>query len=202
MKSKTIKLINRYARLLREQGEDPSDSQQAEDPPLEEEPVEEDVPEEDVPPTSQAEDRYVQYLIDAALFIPSPTQHKTLNNLQSIVNMKQYKNARQEILPFVLPMIGNKSRDEKNFTPSNTSPDKEELPFTAQMEEDYIKYLIIAALFEPSSDESATLWNLQSVMSLKRYTNSRDEICIPFVLPMITTSSEDGSLKKDLDAIQ
>lgn len=196
MKSKTIKLINRYARLLREQGEDPSDSQQAEDPPVEEEPVE-----EDVPSTSQAEDRYVQYLIDAALFIPSPTQHKTLNTLQSIVNMKQYKNARQEILPFVLPMIGKKAKDE-NFTPSNTSPDKEELPFTAQMEEDYIKYLIIAALFEPSSDESATLWNLQSVMSLKRYTNSRDEICIPFVLPMITTSSEDGSLKKDLDAIQ
>ena len=98
-------------------------------------------------------------------------------------------------------MIGKKAKDE-NFTPSNTSPDKEELPFTAQMEEDYIKYLIIAALFEPSSDESATLWNLQSVMSLKRYTNSRDEICIPFVLPMITTSSEDGSLKKDLDAIQ
>jgi hypothetical protein len=55
--------------------------------------------------TSVGEDKYIADLIDAALFEPSPEQSSTLLNLQSVMQMKKYTNAREEILPSILGII-------------------------------------------------------------------------------------------------
>jgi hypothetical protein len=110
MKSKTLQLISQTYRLLKEQGEDPNamppDAQGAPQPegdaPMPETPAE---PEETMPLTSQAEEKYIKDLIDAALFEPSAEQANVLLNLQSVMQLKRYKNAREEILPTILGII-------------------------------------------------------------------------------------------------
>ena len=106
-RSKTLKMIEDYEKLLREQGEeqqvDPNAQAGQESPP---------VPTEDVMPlTSQDEDQYISNIVDAALFAPSPEEAKTLRNLQSVMQMKRYKNSREEILPMVLSIISPKSAE-------------------------------------------------------------------------------------------
>jgi hypothetical protein len=107
MSSKTLNLINRYRRVLKEQGElppadefntVPQDATEAPDPNAA-------AAGEEVPMTSEGEDEYIANLIDAALFEPSPEDAKTLTDLQGIVKMKKYNNAREEILPILLNII-------------------------------------------------------------------------------------------------
>lgn len=77
----------------------------------------------------------------------------------------------------------------------------QEMPLTSAGEEKYIADLIDAALFEPSSEDSKTLANLQSAMQLKKYTNAREEI-LPIVLNIIRPSTEASDIRNDLNQIQ
>jgi len=119
MKSKTLQLINRYHRLLNEQGEDPNMQQ----PPMEGDPNQQpqnvqDVvdpnaetgEEETMPLTSQGEEKYIADLVDAALFEPSAEDARTLLNLQNVMQMKRFKNAREEVLPLVLSIISSETQ--------------------------------------------------------------------------------------------
>lgn len=100
MKSKTLRLIDGYMKIIKEQGEMPDPSQDVQD-------VTQPPPEvqDTMPMTSAGEDKYIADLIDAALFEPSPEQASTLLNLQSVMQMKRYTNAREEILPSILGII-------------------------------------------------------------------------------------------------
>lgn len=107
MKSKTLKLIDGYLKIIREQGEMPDMSQEQPDPSQDVQNSTEPAPaaEETMPLSSVGEDKYIADMIDAALFEPSPEQANTLLNLQSQMQMKKYSNAREEILPSVLAII-------------------------------------------------------------------------------------------------
>lgn len=114
MKSKTLQLIRHHRKLLKEQGEEQQDPNAQMDPsaqavPQEEPPMEPE-PEEEMPLTSQAEEQYIKDLIDAALFEPSAVEAKTLLNLQSAMDLKRYKNAREEVLPLVLSIISKETQ--------------------------------------------------------------------------------------------
>lgn len=118
MKSKTLQLINHYHRLLKEQGEDPNmpsfDGGAPSQPPQDvQDVVDPNSPEggeEELPMTSQGENSYISNLIDAALFEPSAEEARTLLNLQNVMQLKRYKNAREEILPLVLSLISSESQ--------------------------------------------------------------------------------------------
>jgi hypothetical protein len=117
MKSKTLQLINSYHRLIKEQGEDPNAQQ---DPSMAQEQPQDvqgmvdpnagDAGEEELPLTSQGEDKYIANLIDAALFEPSAEDARTLLNLQNVMQMKRYKNSREEVLPMVLSLISSETQ--------------------------------------------------------------------------------------------
>lgn len=201
--SKTLSLMKRYMTIL-EQGEAPpmEDPNAAAPPapeggeaPVEEAPVEEAPPEEPDPETTIAENQYVSDLINAALFKPSSAQKYVLENLQNTMATKRYDNAREDILPMILPMIRTSSEQIPEGSeppdPANT------MPLTPEGEDQYISDLIDAALFEPSSEDASTLLNLQSVMKLDRYTNSREEI-LPTVLSIIGSSTQAGDLKQNI----
>lgn len=107
MSSKTLNLIKKYHKVLKEQAglppadefnTSPQDVTDVQDPSAESST-------EEIPMTSEGEDEYISNLIDAALFEPSPEDAKTLTDLQGIVKMKKYNNAREEILPVVLNII-------------------------------------------------------------------------------------------------
>jgi hypothetical protein len=111
MISKTLKLIDRYM-LVIEQGEAPpmEDPNQAQGQPQDVQDVTQQTPEETMPMSSAGEDEYIQNMIDAALFEPSPEEANTLLNLQSQMQMKKYTNAREEILPTVISIIGSSTQ--------------------------------------------------------------------------------------------
>jgi len=106
MTSKTLKLIDRYM-LVIEQGESPP----IEDPSAQQAPPTPEASDETMPMTSAGEDEYITNLIDAALFEPSAEEANTLLNLQSVMNMKRYTNAREEVLPTVLSIIGTSTQN-------------------------------------------------------------------------------------------
>lgn len=118
MKSKTLQLINKYHRLLKEQGEDPNiqpmegdPSQQPEDVQDVVDPNAQESEQETIPLTSQGEEEYISNLIDAALFEPSAEDATTLLNLQNVMQMKRFRNAREEVLPMVLSIISPKTQE-------------------------------------------------------------------------------------------
>lgn len=116
MKSKTLNLIEKYQRLIREQGEDPSmvdpnAMQQPQDVQGAVDPNAGDAGEEEIPLTSQGEDEYIANLIDAALYKPSAEDAKTLLNLQNVMQMKRYENSREEVLPLVLSLISPETQN-------------------------------------------------------------------------------------------
>jgi len=122
MSDKTLQLIERYHRLLKEQGEEqpmPDEEQGFDTAAAEQEmPQEEPIPEE-LPMTSEGEERYIADIIDAALFEPDSDDAQLLLNLQSVMKMKKYENARDEVLPTVLNIIrpsseGSDIRDSLN----------------------------------------------------------------------------------------
>ena len=103
MKSKTLRLINGYLKIIKEEGEMPDAGQGQ--PPAPAQAAPEAPAQETMPMSSAGEDKYISDMIDAALFEPSPEQANTLLNLQSQMQMKKYSNAREEILPSVLGII-------------------------------------------------------------------------------------------------
>ena len=121
MKSKTLQLINHYNRLLKEGGNDqnplqdapgqPSDQQQPQDVQDVTEPASSE--QETEPLTSQGEDEYISNLINATLFKPSAEDAKTLMNLQNVMQLKRYTNAREEVLPMVLSIINSETQSSQ-----------------------------------------------------------------------------------------
>ncbi len=112
MKSKTLSIINKTLSILKEQGEEMQMDPVMGDPSggePEPSPQPETPPAEEMPLTSQAEEKYIKDLIDAALFEPSAEEARTLLNLQSVMELKRFKNAREEILPMVLSMISKET---------------------------------------------------------------------------------------------
>jgi hypothetical protein len=113
MKSKTLQLINNYHRLLNEQGVDPNaqmpemDTEMGQGAPPQEPAPE---PQEEMPLTSEAEEKYIADLVDAALFEPSAEEARTLLNLQNVMQMKRFTNAREEVLPLILSIISSETQ--------------------------------------------------------------------------------------------
>jgi hypothetical protein len=107
--NRTSKVFDHYNRILKEQGEqlpDPNaefDTSGGQSPDVTQNPA--PASQEEVPMTSEGEEKYIADLIDAALFEPSSEDARTLTNLQGVMEMKRYKNAREEILPLVLNII-------------------------------------------------------------------------------------------------
>ncbi|MDW0322304.1 MAG: hypothetical protein QN632_02435 [Nitrososphaeraceae archaeon] len=199
--SKTFSLMKRYMTFL-EQGESPpvEDPSAAPDPnaapPEGSEAPPEEPEEEPSPETTVAENQYVSDVIAASLFKPSPEQMNQLYELQNVMSQKQYSNARQDILPLILPMIrGSGQRIPVSQNPPNP---ENTMPLTPEGEDQYISDLIDAAIFKPSSEDANTLLNLQSVMKLQRYTNSREEV-LPTVLSIIGSSTQAGDLKTQIN---
>lgn len=118
MKSKTLRLIDHYTKILVEQGEDPNQMppQEGEQAPQDVQSVTQPEPpdeQETEPLTSQGEDEYITNLISAALFKPSAEDAKTLMNLQNVMQLKRYTNAREEVLPMVLSIINPESQNSQ-----------------------------------------------------------------------------------------
>lgn len=55
--------------------------------------------------TSEGELFYIQNLVDAALYEPSPDEKATLLDIQDVLKNKQYTSARDEVLPTILSII-------------------------------------------------------------------------------------------------
>jgi hypothetical protein len=113
---KTLNLFKHYQRILKEQAEEDMnlegqdsefDTSGGEDVLDNPEPVED----ETMPLTSEGENRYIADMIDAALFEPSAEDARVLQNFQSVMQMKRYKNAREEILPILLNIIRPKTEE-------------------------------------------------------------------------------------------
>lgn len=111
MKSKTLRLIEKYQRDLQEQAEDPNAAPEGampvEDPTAA-------APEPQVlQMTTDAEDNYILQIINAALFEPSsvdPSQKQQLLDLQEIMMNKDafgITNARNEVYDKVRLIIGD-----------------------------------------------------------------------------------------------
>jgi len=107
---KTLKLMNHYLRVLREQDEegmeemdefDTSGGEEMEGVLDNPEPVDDEM----MPLSSEGENQYIADLIDAAMYEPTSDDARLLQNLQSVMKMKRFKNAREEILPTILNII-------------------------------------------------------------------------------------------------
>jgi|TARA_R110002110_G_scaffold7140_2_gene36252 hypothetical protein len=109
MNSKTLQLFDHYTRTLLEQDEVPQDPAMGGEQPQDVQDVVDPVPEVTMPLTSEGEEQYISDLIDASLYKPSPEEASTLTNLQSVMKMKRFKNAREEILPTILSIIAASS---------------------------------------------------------------------------------------------
>jgi hypothetical protein len=106
--SKTLKLIEHYYKVLREQDDQNDDTMMQPDgelPPQDVMDAPQETPDETMPLSSEGENRYIEDLIDAALYEPTSDDARMLTNLQSVMKMKRYKNAREEILPSILNII-------------------------------------------------------------------------------------------------
>lgn len=114
MESKTLKFISNYLTLL-EQGDPTADpnAQEGQAPAEDVQDVSEPAPEETMPLSSEGENEYIANLIDAALFEPSAEEANVLLNLQSVMSMKKFSNAREEVLPHVLSIIGTSTQNNR-----------------------------------------------------------------------------------------
>ncbi len=107
---KTSNIFEHYYRVLKEQGENvPApeegfDTSGGQSPDITQNPQPE-ASQEEMPMTSEGEEKYIADLLDAALFEPSSEDARTLSNLQGVMRLKRYKNAREEILPLILNII-------------------------------------------------------------------------------------------------
>ena len=108
--SKTLKLIRQFHEALEDGGqEQPQQDPNAQpSPDATENP--EPTPEETMPMTSEGENQYISDLVDAALFAPSAEDAQTLLNLQSVMKLKRFTNAREEVLPTILSIISSSTQ--------------------------------------------------------------------------------------------
>ena len=116
MKSKTLAAIAYYEKLIKEQGEDMStDPTMGQAPPpdpsqdVTENPA--PTPDETAPLTSEGENKLIEAVVNAALFVPSPEQATELENYQNVMQLKRFTNARDEVLNPVLGIISNVPQD-------------------------------------------------------------------------------------------
>lgn len=106
---KTSCVFDHYYTILKEQGENlPTpeegfDTSGGQSPDVTQNP--QPSSQEEMPMTSEGEEKYIADLLDAALFEPSSEDARTLANLQGVMRMKRFKNAREEILPLILNII-------------------------------------------------------------------------------------------------
>lgn len=115
MKSKTLSIIKNQIKIIKEQDEqDPNAAPQPEDATVPPTSTPEPAPE--LPFTSEVENDYIAAIIDAALFEPNSEQKMTLSNFQSMMDLKKFKNARDEILPSIIGIIWpeSSSKDIRN----------------------------------------------------------------------------------------
>ncbi len=107
--SRTDSVFDHYYKILKEQGENiPApeegfDTSGGQSPDVTQNP--QPSSQEEMPMTSEGEEKYIADLLDAALFEPSSEDARTLANLQGVMRMKRFKNAREEILPLILNII-------------------------------------------------------------------------------------------------
>lgn len=130
MKSKTLTLIEGYHRILNEQTPEdmaagaegaPDAAQVAPEAPAPE-------PEQEVVQlTSEGEDELISMIVDAALFNPTPSQKKVLQDIQNTIYSDKFKeeipNSRETILPILLDMLSGVNQ-EQSFEKQLTSLDK------------------------------------------------------------------------------
>lgn len=119
---KTLKLIDTYYKLLKEQGEvDPemldqemeggNEMEMGADEMQQPEMQQPEIEQQEIPLTSEAENQYIKDMVDAALFVPSSDDAKTLSDLQGVIATKNFSNAREEILPILLNIIRPSTED-------------------------------------------------------------------------------------------
>jgi hypothetical protein len=106
MKSKTLQLIQKYSKILKEQGELEGQQMDATQdvgvtdvtqPPVEQE----------LPFTAESENDYIMQMLYSAKFEPTPEQNTELDNLIDKMKSKEVKNSRTEILPIIQQMISS-----------------------------------------------------------------------------------------------
>jgi hypothetical protein len=106
MKSKTLQLIQKYSKILKEQGELEGQQMDATQdvgvsdvtqPPVEQE----------LPFTAESENDYIMQMLYSAKFEPTPEQNTELDNLIDKMKSKKVKNSRTEILPIIQQMISS-----------------------------------------------------------------------------------------------
>jgi len=203
MKSKTLKLMRDYYKLIREQGEDASttpvtDPSQA----PEASPADAVAPAptgSEVPPTSAAENNFVEALVYGASYTPTSDQVKFLNKLKNEWTENQYINSTQDILPILLKMIGFRfGQDDSNKDKPHNPGD--ELQLTPELENTYINQLIDATLHAPTPSEAMKLNSLKDVFRKGLINNSREEI-MPDIISIISTETDNSEIKKDLQKL-
>lgn len=123
---------------------------------------------------------------------------KTLNLIQNYgkVILEQ---GEEEMDPEMMEG-GDEQMDVTDVQDPSQEMTQQEVPLTSEAEEQYIRDLVDAALYQPSSEDSKTLSDLQGVINTKNYTNAREEI-LPIVLNIIRPSTEGSGLRDELDQI-
>ena len=203
MKSKTLKLMREYYKLIREQGEDTSTipvtdpSQTPEASPTDA--VAPTPAGSEVPPTSSSENNYVEALVYGASYTPTSDQIVFLNKLKNEWAENQYINPPQDILPILLKMIGFRfGQDDSNKDKPHEPGD--ELQLTPELENTYINQLIDATLHSPTPSEAMKLNSLKDVFRKGLINNSREEI-MPDIISIVSTETDNAEIKKDLQNI-
>lgn len=79
-------------------------------------------------------------------------------------------------------------------------PVGQELPFTAESENDYIMQMLYAAKFEPTPEQNTELDNLIARMKEKNVKNARAEI-LPIIQQMVSSEVESSQLRNLSDQI-
>lgn len=117
MKSITLQLIDKYSKILKEQGELEDQSQMdaadagatdvgatdVAQPPVQQE----------LPFTAESENDYIMQMLYAAKFEPTPEQNTELDNLIDKMKSKEVKNSRSEILPIIQQMISSEVESDQ-----------------------------------------------------------------------------------------
>ena len=103
---KTLQIIDRYTRLISEQGDVGSDIP-ADAQPVGVGDVTELPQQQELPFTSESENEYILLMLQSAKFKPTPEQNTALDNLIDQMQSKKYTNARLEILPKIQQMISS-----------------------------------------------------------------------------------------------
>jgi hypothetical protein len=200
---KTDNLFAKYYRMLREQGEDPSqvDPNASPQPDVSGDPnaaqdastAPTEPPVSETPITSNEEDMLITKIINAALFSPSAEELKELENLRLIIQANAHKNIADQMILRICQIIGSP------IIPDNKQPKEGEvLPLTNEKKEMLLLNLLDAAIYHPSNPEANTLMKLKEVMDTGKFENSNEEV-LSSVLNFIKPSTDEGELRHSMD---